>query len=223
MADQFDLVLVHGDPSFVSLDETYPLAGELGEKLRYTGIVSAEPGELQGEPHDVVVSAGGGIVGTRLLRCAVQARQRSALRDANWCLITGPNIDPAVRDELAHDCDDRLQLVTTRPDFRALLNHAKLSISQAGYNTAADVLRAGCKSIMVPFAAGGETEQSLRAARLAEADRVTVIPEAELNPDRLIRAIDSEVARQPAAELRVDLNGADNAAKIVLNAVLNRP
>ena len=60
-----------------------------------------------------------------------------------------------------------MQVFRFRSDFASLLNGAALSVSQAGYNTVCDILRAGCRSLLVPFSAGGETEQSVRAERLA--------------------------------------------------------
>ncbi|MBW8662469.1 hypothetical protein K1Y00_28870, partial [Klebsiella pneumoniae subsp. pneumoniae] len=37
----FDHVLVHGDPDFVTLPETFPLAAEIAGKIIYTGLVAA--------------------------------------------------------------------------------------------------------------------------------------------------------------------------------------
>ena len=50
-----------------------------------------------------------------------------------------------------------------RKDLAGLMASARVSVSQAGYNTVCDMLVAGCQSVLVPYASGGETEQSLRA------------------------------------------------------------
>ncbi|MBZ4138289.1 hypothetical protein JYG56_22835, partial [Escherichia fergusonii] len=84
-----------------------------------------------------------------------------------WCLITGPNLSEADFAALSHAVPDNVSVVRFRKDFPSLLRGAALSISQAGYNTVCDVLRAQCRSILVPFTAGGETEQTVRANRLA--------------------------------------------------------
>ncbi len=76
-----------------------------------------------------------------------------------------------------------------RPDFRALLGHAALSVSQAGYNTALDVLAAGVRAIFVPFAAHDETEQTDRARALAARGLATVIAEHELTAERLAATV----------------------------------
>ena len=58
----FDLVLVHGDPAFIALDESFPRIRELADLVRYTGYVSeSSPArEGPGAPgHDeVIVSTG---------------------------------------------------------------------------------------------------------------------------------------------------------------------
>ncbi len=39
----FDHVLVHGDPSFIRIEDTFPLANEIAGKVIYTGLVAAPP------------------------------------------------------------------------------------------------------------------------------------------------------------------------------------
>ncbi|MDQ4060959.1 MAG: glycosyl transferase, partial [Pseudomonadota bacterium] len=91
----FDLVLVHGDPSFVRLDATFRLAHEIASLIRYTGMIGPPPAAPAQDRFDVVVSAGGGAVGLRLLRAALEARPATRLAEVRWCLVTGPNLDRA--------------------------------------------------------------------------------------------------------------------------------
>jgi len=70
----FDVLLVHGDPAFIPFAETFPLAAEIEDLIRYTGYVAPPaPKDALGNG-DVIVSAGGGAVGGNLLRVAMQAR-----------------------------------------------------------------------------------------------------------------------------------------------------
>ena len=92
--------------------------------------------------------------------------------------------------------------------------HAKLSISQAGYDTMADVLSAGCRAVVVPFAEGGETEQSTRAELLQRQRRVAIVSEAHLTGARLNSAIKVALEQEPD-DLNLDLNGAANSARIL--------
>ena len=147
----FDLVLVHGDPDLIPLDDSFPETGRIAQKVRYTGIVAPVPShDLQGRPYEVVVSAGGGAVGAALLRTALQALPVSAAKRASWCLVTGPNLDRATVSMLHREVPANVAIERFRPDFAALLHHARLSISQAGYNTVADILTARCPAVLVP-------------------------------------------------------------------------
>ncbi|NNE24607.1 MAG: glycosyl transferase [Rhizobiales bacterium] len=214
----FDLVLVHADPAFARLEETFPPAGDFADKIRYTGVVSAQPGRLQDDAFDVVVSAGGGIVGEKLIRTALAAKPVSSLSAARWCIITGPNLAAPIADELAAKAGKDVSFYPSRRDFRALLANAQLSISQAGYNTAADILRAGCRSIMVPYASAGETEQTLRASKLAERGLISAIAETELTAEKLARQINERMTSGPIGTSHgIDLTGAECAAAVLLS------
>jgi predicted glycosyltransferase len=215
----FDLVLVHGDPALMPLDASFPLAREIAPLIRYTGIVTGPVGALDGPGFDVVVSAGGGAAGASVMRASLGALPRSRLKGVRWGFLTGPNLPPDVVAELEAGLPANAIVASHRGDFRALLAHAGLSISQAGYNTAADVLSAGCRSIMVPFAEGGETEQARRAAALQRLGLVHVVDESALSPDSLAQAIDRamESAIPGGAGLRLD--GAANTPALLLAAL----
>ena len=215
----FDVLLVHGDPDLIALDASFPLAHEIASLIRYTGIVSGPMGALQGEAFDVVVSAGGGAAGTRIMRASIKALPRSRLKDARWIFVTGPNLPPDVAGELAAGLPENAVVTAHRSDFRALLATATLSISQAGYNTAADVLVAGCRSVMVPFAEGGETEQTRRAGALAGRGLVHVVDERELSPETLSRAIDRAMEGALPARSGLRLDGAENTPALLLEAL----
>ena len=219
----YDLVLVHGDPRFVSLDLTFPHAREIADRIAYTGYVVARPeggpgerataersrGEAQGGAEgvgaaeagaedtgeeegagkdeetggEVIVSAGGGAVGGKLLEAALAARPRTPLAAARWRLLAGANLpEPGFR-SLAARAPARVTVERFRPDFTALLRGARLSISQGGYNTLMEVLDAGLRAVVVPYAGGLETEQTLRAGLLAARGLIEVVDEADLGAE----------------------------------------
>jgi predicted glycosyltransferase len=66
----------------------------------------------------------------------------------------------------------------------------------------------------VPFAAERETEQLVRAERLAALGAVELVREGELSPDTLAAAIKSAAAREPA-RVAIDTDGAAKSARLI--------
>lgn len=210
----FDHVLVHGDPSFVTLPDTFPLAKEIAGKIIYTGLVAGPVPAAPNEVFDIVVSAGGGAVGVDLIRSALETAKRSAFR-RSWCLITGPNLPENDFAALSAEASENVKLVRFRKDFPSLLKGAELSISQAGYNTVCDILQAQCRSILVPFTAGGETEQSVRATRLEALGLAITLPENGLNADILGKAVETVLSQPKPPAHMLDLNGARRTSEVL--------
>ena len=218
--NHFDLVLVHGDPTFARLEETFPHAGEVEGKVVYTGLVAPPPSPPT-ETFDIVVSAGGGAVGKELVDAALKAADLlpSAFR---WCLVTGPNLPQADFDAFATAAPEGVSLFRFRRDFAGLLAGARLSVSQAGYNTVCDILRAGCASLLIPFTAGGETEQSTRATRLEQLGLAGVLPEEGITPELLAEKIEAMLARPKPDIPPLDLDGAAGTARALAQRLSQR-
>ncbi|MVA58749.1 glycosyltransferase family protein [Agrobacterium vitis] len=223
--DHFDGVLVHGDPQFVELEETFPLAKTIHDKLHYTGLVAAPESEPAEEVFDIVISAGGGAVGAALIEAALDARDilgGDLGEQLRWCLITGPNLPEADYERFTQRAPGTVAFYRFRPDFPALLPKAKLSISQAGYNTVCDLLRARCPALLVPFAAGGETEQTVRAEKLQALGLAVVIGEDGLNGEAMAKAITEALKLKFPKKLSVSLDGAAETARLVKELVERR-
>ncbi|WP_442579460.1 glycosyltransferase family protein [Mesorhizobium sp. ASY16-5R] len=211
----FDLVMVHGDPKFSRLEDTFPLAAEIRPPVGYTGLVAAPPPALPSETFQVLISAGGGAAGADLVKAAIEAaRLLPDIRD--WALITGPNLPQSAYDAATAEAPPGLKLFRFREDFPSLLAGAELSVSQAGYNTVCDVLRAGCRSLLVPFSAGGETEQTARAERLENLGLATTLLEHGLTGRQLAAAITVALARPKPPAAALDLDGANGAARLLM-------
>jgi predicted glycosyltransferase len=217
---QIGRVLVHGDPALFRLDETFPAAAEIADRISYTGyVVNRLPPPVR-PTGEVLVSAGGGVVGRGLLECALAARKLTRLAGAPWRLVTGPQLPDAdlaaIRAQAARM--ENVSVDRYRPDFQALLAGCTLSVSQAGYNTLMEILAAGTRAVVVPFAEAGETEQTLRARRLAERGLVGLVEADALSPSALAAAIDAAAAR-PAARgpqsPAIDLDGARKTALLL--------
>ena len=108
-----------------------------------------------------------------------------------------------------------------RSDFPALLAGCALSISQAGYNTVLDLIAARRPAIVVPFDAGAETEQAIRAEALERAGLALCLRlsgQPPMTAEALVRAIEARIGRSvPRGSLRPDDGGrAVAAVKLLL-------
>ncbi|MFP3383532.1 glycosyltransferase family protein [Tritonibacter sp. SIMBA_163] len=189
IAEFYDGVLVHSDPKATTLDTSWPVSDLLAGKVHYTGYVAppaATPHPEGAGKGEILVSAGGGGVGDALYACAVQAAK--AMPDHIWRILVGGS-DAAARITQLSDPTSPALLEPARPDFRTMLPHAAASVSMCGYNTALDLLQSGTPAVLVPFDAGKEVEQSLRARSLAPLPGFAVEPASTLTPDRLCAAL----------------------------------
>lgn len=207
----FDHVLVHGDPQVATFGRTFSLAPRIAAKLHYTGYVVDEvKGEGAAGAGEVIVSVGGGAVGGQLLRTAIAARPLTQLRDRTWRVITGLHGSEIPQSNLQNLVVERF-----RKDFTTLLANCVLSVSQAGYNTVLETLQARARAVVVPFAGGSESEQTLRARLLSARGLLEVVEEDALTPETLAAAIDRAAARARPAPGVIDLGGARRSAELL--------
>lgn len=217
----FDHVLVHGDANFIPLDRTFPHAGAIADRLIYTGYaVDHAPGATVARGTDgtdeVIVSAGGGAVGEALLRAAIAAKPLTQARDAVWRVLVGVSVSPAVFEDLRRSAGPGIIVERARPDFTGLLHRCRLSISQGGYNTLMELLFARSRAVVVPYAGGIETEQTLRTRLLAERGLLQMVGEAGLTPAGLAAACNRALAAPPPpADLPIDTSGTPRTAALI--------
>jgi predicted glycosyltransferase len=216
----FDLILVHSDPSFARFEESFHSAIPLKVPIKYTGFVvpqSSSPTRAETTGKRIVVSAGGGMVGGSLLRLAIEA-QRYLADDPQieMKLIGGPLLpDESWRSLRTMARNQRhTKLVRQVADLCGELSSAAVSISQAGYNTCLDILRAGVPALLVPFAKENENEQRERALRFQDLGAVRVLDQGDQTPQRLateIRSLMNCKFVKPA----LDLNGAERSLELI--------
>lgn len=209
-----DHVLVHADADLARIDETFPRAAEIAGRLHYTGLIADIPEAAPGGRAGVVVSAGGGKFSEPLLAAAMEARPLSRLADAPWRLIAGPNLEADAVARLRARAGPGILVEPFRGDFPGLLARTQVSISRAGYNTVADVLGAGPRAVLVPFTGAGETEQRMRAERLAARGLAQVVDDTELSAAALAQAVDAAMGAAPT-DGGLDLQGAARSAALI--------
>jgi len=157
-------------------------------------------------------------MGAPLLTAALAARRLGCLADFGWRLLAGPNLPAAQFAAFSADLPERVVLERYRSDFPQMLRRCRVSVSQAGYNTVLDILAARAAAVVVPFADMRETEQTLRAERLAACGVVEMVASSVLSPERLAQAIERASLRPPTA-LAVDTAGAGRTAQLVAGLI----
>jgi len=223
----FDWALVHGDPTFIPFERTFPYAARIADHIAYTGYVVDRPPASTAPADDtqdtgdgeVLVSAGGGAFGAALLETALRARPLTSLAGRVWRVRAGVDPAPARIEALqslaARAAGGPVIVEPNQPDFRSRLRRCALSISQAGYNTLLETLQAHARAVMVPYVGRKETEQTLRARLLAERGAIDIVEEARLAPDTLAAAIERALRRPRPARVAVDMNGAARSAALL--------
>ena len=231
----FDRILVHSDPSVVAFGATFPLAERLLDRLAYTGYIAPPPPPPPPTPtqtrsgagpavglDEIVVSAGGGRVGERLLATALAASRHSRAESRRWRILVGHELEAKRFEALRQAAPPEVTVERNRADFSALLARCRVSVSQAGYNTVVDLLGARARAIVVPFSGNGEREQQIRAQRFAERGLLSVLPEKCLAPRRLASLVDELAAGSRPPADAIDLDGLTRTAELVLEAARDR-
>ncbi|MCI0661798.1 MAG: glycosyl transferase, partial [Acidobacteria bacterium] len=228
----FDLLLVHSDPRFQRLEETFPRVADLKCPIHYTGFVRQTiegergliddlPGATKGEK-TILVSIGGGRVGSELIECAIEASALLSDSLAHRLLIfTGPYLPETELRMLQAKIDGRSNLRLRRytTQFISYLRMADLSISMAGYNTCLNIIATGVRAIVYPFTGNNNEEQTIRANKLSGLGIVEVIHPQNLKPELLAEKI-TLVLNRPASLINapgLDLGGVEKTAAVLDN------
>jgi predicted glycosyltransferase len=220
----FDGVLVHSDPKFASLEESFRPSRLLKSPVHYTGFILPR-GEGKGiRQPQVVVSAGGGMVGAPLLQIAINAQP--LLWDKlklPMTIVAGPFLpenDWLALQAKAASCPG-LTLHRHTPNMADLLSRHSVSISQCGYNTVMDILKSGIAALVVPFSQGQEDEQSNRALRLSGLGLLRKLEAGELTVDRFVAEVEQLLEFRPNP-VDLDLDGAARSTKIIYELLFTK-
>jgi predicted glycosyltransferase len=224
----FDAILVHSDPQFARLEQTFHPATALTVPIHYTGFVTGETAAIEVPTEQrlrrVLVSAGGGMVGGPLFRVVAEAHRRwHGAAGLTTTVLAGPFAPEAVWSWL-HDEAARLdgfEAVRYLPDLRWEMARSTVTVSQCGYNTTMDILRANVPAVVVPFAEGREDEQRQRATRLDALGVLRCVPPEHLDAATLAGAVMAAATTRPQ-RVTLDLHGRDKSAMIVTEVCADR-
>ena len=223
----FDAILVHSDPGFARLEESFQPRTSLNPSIHHTGFVVSK---RQKVPRDrsrtgpIVVSAGGGHYGFQLLSSAIEAHALlSETEQLTMKVVAGPFLPEAQWKDLRATVEGRrgVTLVRSVPDLYSELSQARASISQCGYNTAMEIIQAQLPALVVPFADGGEDEQLKRARRLEALGAVRVLEQKEMTPGRMAEEMRMLVEFQPRTT-PLDFDGARRSTEILCDLLERR-
>jgi len=213
----FDGVLIHADPSVITLDETFSRMTDISIPIYYTGFVSTPHVPSSHNPirnklriaedtQLIVASIGGGTVGGELLRAVLRA---CTLFDEDFQfhlqLFCGPYSDQKLYEDLKKQRSKNISVDIFTDIFPEWLDTADLSISMGGYNTCMNLLLAGVPALVYPFRQN--REQKMRGLTLEKKSNIRLLTENELSPEILIERIE-KMLLYPRTPTTINLNGA---------------
>jgi len=228
----FDLLLIHADPKVIELDQTFSRMGDIEIPIRYTGYI-AEKGELKNSQQSglslhlaggeklVVVSAGSGSVGVRLLESALAAYAiLSREQGLRLQLFSGPYLADDRFARLVEMAVPGAVVARFSDHFADWLAVTDLSISMGGYNTTMNVMAAGCPALILPFSQN--QEQRMRAERLSTRAPLQILEEEDLLPERFSEIMKSMLEKQ-SCKPEFSLDGAAETARLLLSSTPDNP
>ena len=244
--DNYHAVLVHGDPRFISLSETFAAADKIKAEIIYTGYVIDDLSEravANGNAAPFLVSCGSGVDGQEMIFSFLTAweklleRAGDDVRDLTSRpvhIICGPRFAGEHYENVCEWADDLRErfdidicVEKYRTDFTSLLAKASFSLSLAGYNTTLETLAIGTPALFIPkyaYARGNiafSLEQMYRLERLQEKGFASYahpsdVQNAELFAGLLLKAYKEQTA-PGACDKKPQLNF--NGAKNTMAAI----
>ena len=220
---QFDALMVHGDENLCRLDDAFGAFGSIRIPVCHTGMVCQCPGEdveisdgdcapppIDG-PFAIASIGGGNDLAALLTRLAAHWRDiRERAGISEWKLVmfdgltgAGSALQEAVRR------DESILLRPFSPDYLSWFECAGLSISCAGYNTCANLMRTATPALLVPNT--GMSDQ-VRRARLMHARGLAemLLPD-DFDAGNAAAAIRRLLNGGQATRMEVNLQGAQGS------------
>ncbi|WDT78002.1 MAG: glycosyltransferase (plasmid) [Candidatus Manganitrophus sp.] len=223
----FDLILIHSDPRFQRLDETFSRMEGIHAATWYTGFVAQQVRKPSGDRCEeiladeekpmILVSIGGGRVGAELLECAIDASSIvGETAPHRMLMFTGPYLpeDDFLRLQRKVEANPNIVLRRYTADFLSYMKQADLSISMAGYNTCMNILTTGKKALLLPFTGNQNEEQTIRAEKLEALGVAEMIRPDELQPGLLAKKIVHALKTEPVS-VGLDMQGAEKTARFL--------
>lgn len=225
----FDLLLIHSDPTFQTLDETFSRCSDLQCDVQYTGFVTQdsetlsdshaiEPALPSNDIPLVLASVGGGRVGYELLDSSIRASAVLIRRlPHRMLLFTGPYMPEQQYAQLHHLAAQHSHIQVRRftSSFESFMHQADLSISMAGYNTCMNLLKTGTRALVLPFTGHKNDEQTIRARKLEQRGILKVLKPEDLIPEQLAAEIMTSLTAPYPDQHSIDTEGGNHTAAAI--------
>jgi len=223
--NSFDGLLIHSDPTYIPLEQTFDAVEEITIPRYYTGFISSQPAtdrkatnirrQLEMEKGDklIVASIGGGNVGGELLLAVAAAAEY--LQDdpsIHFHLFTGLYSDQELTTNMKKVANPHLHIHNFSDNFQQWIENANLSISMAGYNTCINLLKADIPALLYPFAQN--REQRMRVEAFTETSGFVLLEEHDLEPKHLACTIQKSLHTK-IQHNRVNLDGAARSCQLL--------
>lgn len=227
----FDGLLIHSDPDFITLQETFGAMESITIPYRYTGFIAPtaikqkagnalrqELG-LSAEDKLVVASIGGGSVGAELLYATAGAALllKQKTESIHFHLFSGIYSAPGLPEKLKTIPASNITIHSFCSNFPDWLEAADLSVSMAGYNTCMNLLAAGIPALLYPFAQN--REQRMRISAFSRTSDFVLLEPDDLDPWRLAEKIIAQLQFSKKTT-QAQLNGADQSCKLISDPTL---
>jgi predicted glycosyltransferase len=218
---RYDLVLCHADDSILRLNDSFPETLSINRMARHTGYVVDAGIETAGARAGVLVVAGGGAVGAKLLRTALDASRLWRRDIGPWNMVAGPRFDAGALATLRSMAPENVTIEGAVGGLSARYAKASLVVGQAGYNTVCEALSQGARLTVVPYATAKETEQTIRAQRFSKLGLLTFVEESGLTTESLVQAMEESLDAPPPLRSLM-FNGGPESARILRTALAER-
>ena len=217
----YNYILVHGEKKNYSIGRKLSLEKSNTKKIFYTGYVCDKENkkkQTKVNKKEILVSAGGGAVGKKIIINAIKASSLLIDKDYTWRILIGLNENNQNKKEyykLANNVGKNITLEHFTENFHELLSNCLISISQAGYNTFLEAISYRAKSIIVPYSEDIKSDQVIRVKSFNSLNFIKHINENDLNPT-IIKETIAQLIKEDSMKFDLpNLNGTENTYKFI--------
>ncbi len=227
----YDDIWVYGPDGFWDPLNGFEVSPAVKARMTYMGFLdrSIPPSytshEQERAPY-ILVTAGGGGDGARLVRQVLAAYEMYGPSDHDAVVVLGPFMPADDREEILNRASklDRVRIIEFDNRLERLIAGADALVGMCGYNTFCEVLAFDKPALIVPRVRPRE-EQFVRAKRAEELGLIDMLHPCDADdPKRMAEALAKAIARPAPSKAAVTglMDGLDNIADRVEQIIIDR-